>query len=458
MLAGPEQATELLAALPDRPDHEMVALRSPLLGPLIHLVWRNRGRLRECCVSVLESAEHDAGSQRAAIRVMAALGAPRLHDLCATLSERGGEQVRPLAAVAPMMVPPLLDRLLYERRLFRSSDGLEQRIAALAVLASVPSGLGALYDRLRRTETYVTHLLALERVFLQLACDAPFAGAVPLIEAYLRSSESEGPGALLGPLACIGRLPDAALDPVLLRAAAHANPSMRATAVLALGRRRSTSNLPRLRELLAVETDPIVSATLATSVLASGARSVAALQDAACSGPVLDFGGACLRRAPATQRLPRNWSLSRWIAMRHGKPAGQQSKRLAPCRLKPRSKECCRSWRNARLWRQTIRSACGRTLYSGACSSKVQRFWCPLSVRAVHHFWKSYPTTSATAERHRSVLVRCRPYLIRPTGYTTLSGAWRARRSERARQTAGQATCSLAAQCHLQSHAAHRPR
>lgn len=289
LVAGPEQAMELLAALPDRPDHEMVALRSPLLGPLVHLVWRNRQRLRACCVAVLEGDGHDAGVQRAAIRVLAVTGESRLHDLCATLAERGSEQVRSLAAIAPSMAPLLLDCPSYEARVLNTGNNMEGRLAALAVLASVPSDLGALHDRLRRTETDLPRLRVLEYAVLQLACDAPFAGAVPLIEAHLRSPDSEGPGVLFGPLACIGRLPNAAVGSALLRAAAHPNRSMRAAAVLALGRRRSTSNLPRLRELLAAEGDPIVSAALATAVLASGARSVAAMQDAACSSPVLDY-------------------------------------------------------------------------------------------------------------------------------------------------------------------------
>ena len=279
---------ELLAALPDRPDHEMVALRSPLLGPLTHHIWRNRRQLLACCVSVLEGDGHDAGVQRAAIRVLVVSGASRLPDLCATLAERGGKRVRLLAAVAPSMAPLLLDCPFYEERLLDFSNSMERRLSALVVVASFSSDLSALHDGLQQTEKEPLRLRVLEKVLLQLAGDTPFAGAIPLMETHLRSPESQGPGALLGPLASIGRLPDAAVGCVLLRAAAHPNRMMRAAAVLALGRRRSTSNLPHLRELLAAESDPIVSAMLATAVLASGARSAAALQNAACSSPALD--------------------------------------------------------------------------------------------------------------------------------------------------------------------------
>lgn len=278
---GREEATEFLAALPDVEGHVMLVHRSPLLGPLAPLVWRNRRSLRPHCVDFLQTAEVEPAVQKAAIRVLALLAEPGLCALCEALAGQKDNPIHGFAALAPSLVPTLVDRVRYEAILLDEGENIQVRIAALAVLAAVGADLGALYERLKAPgEIEAGRPGIWSFLFLQTAAQAPFATAIPLLEAELWSAETGKADLLIGTLTSLGRLPTPAATAMLRKASSHPDCSVRVTAALLLANRRARTALTTLKERLAAETDPVIGALLGTAIVASGAASVADLAGA----------------------------------------------------------------------------------------------------------------------------------------------------------------------------------
>lgn len=280
-IVGREAAAEFLAALPDVEGHVMLVLRSSLFGPLAPLVWRNRQSLRPHCIDFLQTSEVEPAIQKAAIRVLALLGEPRLCALCEALAEQKDNPIHGFAALAPGLVPTLVDRVRYEAILLDEGENLQSRIVALAVLAAVGADLGALYERLKASgEIEVGRLRVWSFLFLQMAARSPFAAAIPLLEAELWSADKDKADLFLSVLTSLGRLPDSAATAMLLKASFHPERSVRATAALLLANRRTRTALATLKERLAAETDPVIGVLLGTAIVASGAASVADLGSA----------------------------------------------------------------------------------------------------------------------------------------------------------------------------------
>lgn len=278
---GLEEAAEFLAALPDVEGHVMLVHRSPLLGPLAPLVWRNRRSLRPHCVGFLQTAEAEPAVQKSAIRVLALLAEPRLCTLCEALAGQKDNPIRGFAALAPGLVPTLVDRARYEAILLDEEKDIQSRLVALTVLAAVGAGLGALYERLKTFGEIDSERSGLwSFLFLQMAARAPFAAAIPLLEAELWSAETGKAGLFISTLTSLGRLPDSPATALLLKASYHPDRSVRVTAALSLANRRARTALETLKERLAAETDPAIGALLGTAIVASGATSVADLAGA----------------------------------------------------------------------------------------------------------------------------------------------------------------------------------
>lgn len=276
-----EAVVEFLAALPDVEGHVMLVHRSPLLGPLAPLIWRNRRSLGPHCIDFLQTTEVEPAIQKAAIRVLALLGEPRLCALCEALAGQKDNPIHGFAALAPSLVPTLVDRARYEAILLDEAENLQVRTVALAVLAAVGANLGPLYERLKASgEIEVGRKGIWSFLFLQMAARSPFAAAIPLLEAELWSAETDKVGLFLGTLTSLGRLPDSAATAMLLKASYHSDRSVRVTAALSLATRRARTALPTLKERLAAETDPAIGGLLGTAIVASGAESVADLASA----------------------------------------------------------------------------------------------------------------------------------------------------------------------------------
>ncbi|WP_413207366.1 hypothetical protein [Rhodospirillum sp. A1_3_36] len=278
---GREAATEFLAALPDVEGHVMLAHRSPLLGPLAPAVWHNRRSLRPHCVDLLQTTGAEPAVQKAAIRVLALLAEPRLCSLCEVLAGQKDNPICGFAALAPSLVPTLVDRIRYEAILLNEGENIEVRITALAVLTAVGADLGALYELLTAPGVIEVGRPGIWRfLFLQMAARVPFAAAIPLLEAELWSAETGKANLLISSLMSLGRLPVAAATAMLQRASSHPDRLVRVTAALSLANRRTRTALTTLKERLTAETDPAIGGLLGTAIVASGAASVADLSGA----------------------------------------------------------------------------------------------------------------------------------------------------------------------------------
>ncbi len=272
-IAGRERATEFLAALPDVPDHVLLALNSPLLGTLASIVWRNRQLLKTHCIDLVQTGEVEPRVQKSAIRVLAFLAEPRLCDLCEALAAQRSNPIHGFAALAPSLAPTLIDHNHYEARLLDHGQDVEPRMVALTMLAAVGADLGSLYDRLRATSPSSDLFALWDFLFLQLSARVPFPAAIPLLEAHLQSPDADGVGVFVGALTRLGRLPGHAAIEMLLRAIAHPNSSVRIAAVMSLVARRSKAALTGLAQRFHVESETPISCALATAIVASGARS-----------------------------------------------------------------------------------------------------------------------------------------------------------------------------------------
>ena len=276
-LRNRSEVVEFLAALPTVPDHEMLMSHSPLLGPLTSLVWRNRHLLKTHGIDLLQTEGVEPSVQKAAIRVLALLAEPRLCTLCEALAQEKENPIHGFAALAPTLVPTLVDRNRYEATLFNPEQDIETRMAALSVLASVGVDLDTLYERVQIAECDSGRSELYNFIFLQNAIITPFAAAIPLLEAQLWSIKSDKAYIFGAALEQLGRLPDTTATSMLLKALSHPDHSVQMAATLALGRKRTKTALSKLKECFHSEKDSEFRVQLATAMIASGAQFVADL-------------------------------------------------------------------------------------------------------------------------------------------------------------------------------------
>jgi len=279
-LQDQNESIEFLASLPAVDDHIILGQRSPCLGALTSLIWNNRYSLNSHCVDLLESGGGEFDVQKNAIRVLAFLAEPRLCSLCDVLSHEEDNPIRGFAALAPTMVPTLINPIRYETTLFNPELDIQNRAVSLSLLASTGADLDVLYDRVRKIEGDNSQHKLWGFFFLQLAVMSPFQAAVPLLEKELWSSNGRSLNIFSGLLTSLAQLPGPAITELLIKALSHPDSSVRTMAALGLGGKRSKAALADLQNCLRSEESPALGIQLAVAIIASGAKAVSDLDGA----------------------------------------------------------------------------------------------------------------------------------------------------------------------------------
>ncbi|MBV5650879.1 HEAT repeat domain-containing protein [Pseudomonas aeruginosa] len=269
-----EDVADLLSAIPMASLPDMIRTRGPLFGPLGGLLWQVRKELRGPCIAVLQAQAMDSDALVNAIRILLYLGEPTILDLCVPLHNREGD-VGALASLISMMVPALTDWLPYEASVLDQAAEFSVRLQALIHLAWSGRQLDDLLNRLQASAP--SDWPRWNGALRLLTSLTPFAAAIPLLENALASKDDKEAVQIPLIIARQGQALGASASAVLLQALSHRSPQVRLSAALALARRRDRSALSRLIECYRQEAVPELQAILATSVLASGARSVADL-------------------------------------------------------------------------------------------------------------------------------------------------------------------------------------
>src|SRR5262249_29627956 len=156
--------------------------------------------------------------------------------------------------------------------------GVQDRVAALLVLASAGADLGALYSRVKAAESDPQKAHGWDFLFLTACVQAPFADAIPLLEEYLKSADDKAIGLIVSALMKLCELPVPAATMMLIRALDHPNPRVRQCASVGLSQRRSRTALASLVDHYAKESDETLAVSLAAAIMASGPRSIADLE------------------------------------------------------------------------------------------------------------------------------------------------------------------------------------
>ena len=253
------------------------------------------------------------------------------------------------AALVPTLVPALCDRGLYETRLLNSNAALDDRVAALLVLASVGADLGGIYQRLQATEGNSQTIKGLELCFVMACGHAPFAEAIPLLEERMKSVDENSVHIILSALMKLGELPGPAATAMLMRALSDTNKRIRQCASVTLSQRRSRKALASLLDQYGKEDDEALALSLATAIVASGPRSVADIQSDRHDTPALQLWQCILamrlRDVTMADQLvaiasdpAQNWQLRRAAIFAAGcLPYGVALDRIVPVVMSERS-------------------------------------------------------------------------------------------------------------------------
>ncbi|MBR1068861.1 hypothetical protein [Bradyrhizobium liaoningense] len=264
-----DETVELLASLPEVDYNGMVASRSPLLGPLNGIIWSRRKELRTYGVQILKDATDDERILEGAIRILVFLGEPAVWELSEPLIKRGGRIGR-LAAFAPAMLPGLCDRNRYEARVLDAGLPIEDRTAALHVLAWAGADLGQLFRRVVAEEQNADRLKALHAMFLIASMQAPFIDAVALADEALALNDPNTVTMLITVLVRLTELPDQKVTDLLIKALSNPTLQIQKTAAIMLAGRRSRPALPHLQAQFESAKDENLRALLACAIVASG--------------------------------------------------------------------------------------------------------------------------------------------------------------------------------------------
>lgn len=280
ILQNQDESIEFLASLPTVDDQVILSQRSPCLGALTSLIWKNRHPLNSHCVDLLESGGRETVVLKNAIRVLAFLAEPRLCSLCQSLAQKKENPIHGFAALAPTLVPTLIDSIQHEATLLNPELDIQSRTVALSLLASTGAELDVLYEQLREVEGEHNQRKLWDFLFLQLAVMSPFKAAIPLLEKELWSAKNESLKIFVGLLVSLSQLPGTAITQLLIKALSHPDSSVRTMAVMGLGGKRAKAALIYLQNCLRSEKVPALEIQLATAIIASGAESVADLDSA----------------------------------------------------------------------------------------------------------------------------------------------------------------------------------
>lgn len=347
-VSGPEDTIEFLAAMPAVKPAAMLIAKSALLGPLAGLVWSQRKVLHAHCITILTNTAMEEVVLEGAIRVLIFLGEPSICTLSEPLLTRNdalGEFVR----LIPALAPAFCDRSRYEQRVLDCGLKLQERLAALSVLASVGAELGDIYRRLKAIEDDSQEIASWDFWFLMLCAQAPFPDAIPLLERHMRTTDEKGVNVMVPALMKLGELPTPEATAMLIRALSHPNPRVRQCAAHALGQRRSRSALASLVERLEKEDNEAVVVPLVTAIVASGARSVSDIRPSRHDSPATKLWQCILAMrlhdATTADQLvtiagdpAQNWQLRRAAIFAAGRlPYETALERIAPLVMSERS-------------------------------------------------------------------------------------------------------------------------
>ena len=249
----------------------------------------------------------------------------------------------------PALLPSSCDCALYEARLLDCGASLEDRMAALLVLAAAGAELGSLYARVRAAETDPKKVEAWEFSFLMLCAQAPFPEAIPLLETRLAAADGQAANLLISVLMKLGELPVPSATVMLTRALSHPQPRVRQCAAIGLTQRRSRAALPSLIDRYANEDIEVLAVGSATAIVASGPKSMADLPSGRHDPPATQLWRCILtmrlRNAAFADGLvalandpSQNWQLRRAAIFAAGRlPYEAALERLAPIVLAERS-------------------------------------------------------------------------------------------------------------------------
>lgn len=318
-----QDAVEFLAALPDANYAGMVAAKSPLLGTLSAIVWPRRAELRTYCVQILRDATDEEKVLESAIRVLVFLGERSVWE-CSEPFLKRQDRVGRLAALVPAMVPGICDRALYEARVLDKKLNLNDRAAALRVLAFAGSDLGPLFKRVLMNNDIAADRNQLGGMFLVACVQAPFVGAVPVVEAQMRSAAPETVPIITAVLDKLAELPDPEVTGLLIKALSNPIQEIRHHAAISLSQRRSRVALPSLSAQFAVEKEPGLIAALASAIVASGPSSVSSL-----NAPQPDAPSASLWRCILAMRLRDQTAADEVVALATDRSQNWQLRRAA---------------------------------------------------------------------------------------------------------------------------------
>ena len=248
---------EFLSSVPEVSDAKMLALKSPLLGQLSSSIWKHRSTFDEHCPALIESVDTEPAVLKAAIRVLALTGNRNLCDLCDELANNTQNPIHGFAALAPSLVPSLVDLDRYEARLLNHNATIDSRLAALRILAAAGADLDRLYQQVHDADAEnVRHLRVWEFLFFASACETPFRAAIPILNKRLSSTETENDVVLAMAVKSLGTLPGPESTAMLMQSIVHTNPSVRGAGALGLQERPFTGRpckrhtADRLRERL----------------------------------------------------------------------------------------------------------------------------------------------------------------------------------------------------------------
>lgn len=274
-----QDTVEFLAALPDVDYGGMAITKSPLLGSLGGLIWARRKELQAHCLQALKDATAEEKVLEGAIRVLVFLGELLVWEHCEPLLKRQ-DRVGRLARLVPAMLPGVCDRALYEARVLDAKLILNDRAAAVQVLAFAGADLGSLLRRVVNDKENAENLDKLGGLFLLACTQTPFADAVPLLDKLMSASDPAAIPIITAVLSKLAELPDLRVTGLLARALSNPSREIRLCAAVSLSQRRSRAALSSLRAQFAVEEDGSLMASQASAIVASGPTSVADLPSA----------------------------------------------------------------------------------------------------------------------------------------------------------------------------------
>ena len=347
-ISSRDDTVEFLAATPAVETAAMLTARSALLGPLAGLVWAQRSGLRSHCIDILQDGTAEEAVLVNAMRVLVFLGEPSISALCGPLMSRS-DGLGGFAKLMPALLPSSCDRALYEARLLDCGVALEDRMAALSVLAAAGAELGSLYTRVKAAEVDPKKAEGWEFSFLILCAQAPFPEAIPLLEKRLEAADAQAANLLISALMKLGELPVPSATAMLTRALSHSHARVRQCAAVGLTQRRSRAALPSLIDRYAKEDIEVLAVGLATAIVASGPKSVADLPSGHYDSPATQLWQCILamrlRDAAFADRLvalandpAQNWQLRRAAILAAGRlPYKAALERIAPVVLAERS-------------------------------------------------------------------------------------------------------------------------